>query len=87
MLGCGLLGGINTQADTKGISLPTFTLRTNLKLYIPVTPKLVKKVTTNLDFLKESSPDYISVEILKNCESCILAELFNMCLKKSYFPD
>ena len=42
---------------------------------------LVKKVITNLDLSKASGPD---------CEpelSNILAELFNMCLKESCFPD
>ena len=35
-------------------------------------------------------PDCISVTVLKNCESelsYIPAELFNKCLKESYFPD
>ena len=57
---------------------------------ISVTPKMVKKIIVNLDFLKASVPDCIPVVVLKNCEpelSCILAELFNMCLKKSCFPD
>ena len=61
--------------------------RTNLKMRnITVTPKLVKKVITNLDSSKACCPDYILVVVLKNCEpelSYILAELFNMCL----FPD
>ena len=51
---------------------------------------MVKKIIMNLDLLKASVPDYIPVVVLKNCEpelSCILAELFNMCLKKSCFPD
>ena len=37
-----------------------------------------------------SGPDCIPVVVLKNCEpvlSYILADLFNMCLKESYFPD
>ena len=66
-------------------------LRTNLKLHnISVTPKMVKKVTTNLDLSKASGPDYIPVVVLKNCEpelSYILAELFNKCLKESCFSD
>ena len=65
--------------------------RTNLKLHnISVSPMIVKKVITNLESLKASGPDCIPVVVLKNCEpelSCILAELFNMCLKESYFPD
>ena len=51
---------------------------------------MVKKVITNLDLSKASGPDYIPVVVLKNCEpelSYILAELFNMCLKESCFPD
>ena len=50
---------------------------------------MVKKVITNLDSSKASGPDCIPVVALKNCEpelSCILAELFNMCLKESCFP-
>ena len=44
----------------------------------------------NLDFSKASRPDCIPVVVLKNCEpelSYILAELFNKCLKESFFPD
>ena len=51
---------------------------------------MVKKVITNLDSLKASGPDYIPVVVLKNCEPelpYILTELFNICLKESYFPD
>ena len=69
----------NSNLDDSGISLPVFTSRTNLKLHnIYVTPKMVKKVITNLD---SSDPDYISVLVLKNCESelsYILAELINV---------
>ena len=58
---------------------------------ISVTPKMVKKVITNLDLSKTSGPCHIPVVVLKNCEpelSCTLAELFNMCLKvkESCFP-
>ena len=45
---------------------------------------------TNLDSSKVSSPEWIPVVVLKNHEpelSYILAELFNMCLKESCFPD
>ena len=39
----------NSNLDDSGISLPVFLSRTNLKLYnISVTPKMVKKVITNL---------------------------------------
>ena len=51
---------------------------------------MVKKVIMNLDSSKASGPDCIPVVVLKNCEpelSYILAELFNMCLKESCFPD
>ena len=81
----------NSNFDDSGISLPVFPSRTNLKLHnISVTPKMVKKVIMNLDLSKASGPDCIPVVVLKNCEpelSHILAELFNMCLKKSCFPD
>ena len=81
----------NSNLDDSGISLPVFPSRINLKLHnISVTPKMVKKVITNLDSSKASGPDCISVVVLKNCEpelSHILAELFNMCLKESCFPD
>ena len=78
----------NSNLDDSGIALPAFASRTNLKLHnIHVTPKLVK-VIANLDFSKISGPDCIRMVVLK-CEpklSCILAEPFNVCLKKSYFP-
>ena len=77
--------------DDSGICLPVFPSRTNLKLHnISVTPKMVKKVITNLDFSKASRPDCIPVVVLKNCEPenfYILAELFNKCLKESYSSD
>ena len=64
---------------------------TNLKLRnISVTPKLVKKVITNLDSSKTSGPDCIPMVVLKDCDpelSYILAELFNICLTESCFPD
>ena len=52
--------------------------------------KLVKKVITNLDLAKAFGLDCILVVDLKNWEpelSYILADLFNMCLKESCFPD
>ena len=80
----------NCNLDDSGISLPVFPSRTNLKLHnISVTPKMVKKVITNLDLSKASGPDCIPVVVLKSCEpelSYILAELFNRCLKESCFP-
>ena len=51
---------------------------------------MVKKLIMNLDLSKASRPDCFPVAILKNCEpeiSYILAELFNKCVKESYFPD
>ena len=80
----------NFNLDDSGISLPIFPSRTNLKLHISVTSKMVKKVIVNLDLSKTSGPDCIPVVVLKNCEpelSYILAELFNKCLKESCFPD
>ena len=77
----------NSNLDDSGITLPVFPSRTNLKLHnISITPKMVKKVITNLDSFKASGPDCIPVVVLKNCEpelSYILTKLFNMCLKES----
>ena len=39
----------NFNLDDSSISLPVFPSRTNLKLYISVTPKIVEKVIMNLD--------------------------------------
>ena len=81
----------NSNLDDSAISLSNFPSRTNLKLHsISITSKMVKKVVANLDSSKASGADYIPVAVLKNCEpepSYILAELFNMCLKESCFPD
>ena len=81
----------NSNLDYPGISLPVFPSRTNLKLHnISITPKMVKKVITNLDSSKASGPDCMPVVVLKNCEpelSFIQGKLFNMCLKESCFPD
>ena len=81
----------NSNLDDSGISLPVFPSRTNLKLHnISVTPKMVKKVIMNLDSTKVFGADCISVVVLKNCEpqlSYMLAELFIMCLKESFFAD
>ena len=57
---------------------------------ISVTPKMVKKIIANLDSSKASGPDCIPVVFLNNCApelSYIPAELFNMCLKQTCFPD
>ena len=81
----------NSNLDDSGISLPVFPSRTNLNLHnISVSPKMVKKVTMNLNLSKASGPDCIPVVVLKNWElelSYILAELFNKCLKESCFLD
>ena len=81
----------NSNLDDSDISLPFSLSRTNLKLHnVSVTPKMVKKVITNLDLSKASGPDGIPVVVLKNCEpelSYILAELFSKCLKECCFPD
>ena len=73
------------------LSLYLFPSRSNLKLHNnSVTPKMVRKVVMNLNLSKASGPDCIAAVVLKNCElefSYILAELFNKCLKESYFPD
>ena len=73
----------NSNLNDSGISLPVFPSRTNLKLHnISITPKMVKKVITNLDSSKASGPDCIPVVVLENCEpelSYILAKLFNNC--------
>ena len=79
----------NSNLDDSGISLPVFPSRTNLKLHnISVTPKMVKKVLTNLDSSKASGPNCIPVVVLKNCQpelSCILAELFNILSERLLF--
>ena len=81
----------NSNLDDSVISIPVFPPRTNLKLHnIAVTPKMIKKVIPKLDSSKASSPDCIPVMVLKNCEpelSYILAELLNVCVKESCFPD
>ena len=80
----------SSNLDVSSISLPIFPSRTNLKLHkISITPKMVKKVITNLDSSKVPGLDSIPVVVLKNYEpelSYIPAELFNMCLKESCFP-
>ena len=58
----------NSNLDDSGILLPVFPSRTNLKLHnIFVTPKMIKKVTANLDSSKASGPDCSPV-VQKNCE-------------------
>ena len=86
-----LLAEKNSNLDDTVISLLAFLSRTNLKMCnILVTPNLVKKIITKHDSSRASSSDCIPVVFLSKCEpeiSYILAELFNMCLKASCFPD
>ena len=76
----------NCNIDNSGIILFVLPSRTNLKLHdISVTPKMIKKVMTNLDSSKVSGPDFIPVVVLKNCEcelSYIVAELL-ICIYKN----
>ena len=75
----------NSNLDDLGTSLPVFPSRTNLKMHISLTFKMVK----NLDSSRASGPDCIPVVVLRSFEpelSYIPPEL-NMCLKESYFPD
>ena len=54
----------NSNLNDTGISLPIFLSRTNLTLHnISVTPKIVKKVITNLDLSSASGPICIPVLI------------------------
>ena len=59
----------NSNLDDSDISLPVFPSRTHLKLHnIFVTPKLVKKVQTNLDLSKMSGFGCIPEVVLNNSE-------------------
>ena len=80
----------NSNLDDSGISLPAFPLRTNMKVHIPVTQKMVKKILSDLHSAKILGSDCFHVVILKNYEpelSYLLGELFNMCLKESCSLD
>ena len=56
---------MNSIFDDSGISLPVFSFRTTLKLHnISVTPKMFKKVITNLDLSKASGTDCIPMLVL-----------------------
>ena len=59
----------NSNLDDFGISLPVFPSRTNLKLHIFVTPKMVRKAVMSLDLSKASGPDFVTAVVLQNCES------------------
>ena len=57
----------NPNLHDSDISLLIFPFRTNLKLdNIYITPKMFRKVITNLDSSKASGPDCIPVVVLKN---------------------
>ena len=59
----------NFNLDDSDISLPDFPSRTNLTLHTTsITPRMVKKVITNLDLSKVSGADCTPVVFLKNCE-------------------
>ena len=58
----------NSDLDDSGISLPVFPSRTNLKIHISLTPKMVKKVILNLDSSKAPGLNCILVVVLKNGE-------------------
>ena len=81
----------NFNLDDSGISLSVLPSRTNLKLHnISVSSKIVKKVITTLNSSNLFGPNCIPVVLLKNYKpelSYILAELFNIGLKESFYPD
>ena len=62
-----------------------------MKLHnIHVTPNIGKKVMTDLDFSKASSPNWIPVVVLQNCEpelSYVSTDLFNMSFEESCSPS
>ena len=56
----------------------------------PATSKMIKMVKTNLDYSNTSGLDCIPLAVLKNCKHefpNISTDLFDMCLKGSYFSD
>ena len=54
-----------------------------------VTPRMINNIIMNLDLPEASGPNCIPMVVLKNCESELshTLELFNKCLKESYFSD
>ena len=82
---------LSSASDKVKLFAKNFSKNSNLdNSNISITPKVVKKVKTNLDSSKASGPDCIPVVVLKNCESdlpYILAKLFNKSLKEPCFPD
>ena len=80
----------NSNLDDSGKYLPGFPIRTNLSYITFATLELVKKIVVDLDFCKASGRGCVPAVVLKNCKtelSYISANLFNMCLKESFFPD
>ena len=72
----------NFSKNSNLMTLPICLSRIALKLHvISVTRKIVKKVITNLDSSKATSPDCIPVVVLNNCKP----ELFDKL--KSCFSD
>ena len=59
----------NLNFHNSDISLPAFLFKTKLKLHnIPMAPRVIQKVITNLDTSKICGPDCIPEVVLKNCE-------------------
>ena len=81
----------NKFATMTILHLSLLPARSNSKLHnISLAPKLVKRFINKLHLSKVSGPDCISVVVLKNFEpklSNVLAELFNMWLEESCFPN
>ena len=75
--------------DDASISLPAFRSKNNSKLHnIHKTPKLVKKVVTNLYSSKGYGSDCIpAVEEIWAWSFTQTTEFFNKCLKEFYFPN
>ena len=74
----------NSNFDDSGISLAVFPPRTYLKLHnISITPKMVKKVITNLDSSKASCPDCIS-GLHKFCAVTTLNVTFHVDIVSEY---
>ena len=80
----------NSNLDYSSISLLAVSSRTNLKLHIPATLKLLKRVMADRDLSKAYSPNCVPVIHLNNCKlklSDILVELLNIFLKENCLPD
>ena len=80
----------NSNLDYSSISLLAVSSRTNLKLHIPATVKLIKRVMADRDLSKAYSPNCVPVIHLNDCKlklSDILVELLNIFLKENCLPD